>query len=261
MLISIALGFVAFFLVLPLACVFVNALDKGLGPYFGAISHPLSLAAIRLTLATAAIAVAANLVFGISAAWLLARFDFRGKSLLLTLVDVPFSVSPVIAGLLFVLLFGRAGWFGPALADLGVKVIFAPPGIILATVFITAPFVVREVLPTLQAQGKDSEEAAYTLGATGFQTFLRVTLPNIKWAVLYGVVLCNARAMGEFGAVSVVSGHIRGLTNTLPLHAEILNNEYDFTAAFAVSSLLSLLALLTLAVKKVVEWRSHHDRG
>jgi len=255
-LIAAALAFVALFLVAPLACVFAGALSKGVGAYFGAVGSPLTLAAIRLTLLSAVIAVAINLVFGIGAAWLLARFEFPGKGFLLALLDVPFSVSPVIAGLMLVLLFGRSGVFGPAVEALSLRVIFAPPGIILATVFVTAPFVVREVLPTLQAQGTDAEEAAYTLGATGFQAFVRVTLPKIKWAVLYGAVLCNARAMGEFGAVSVVSGHIRGLTNTLPLHAEILYNEYDFTGAFAVSSLLSLLALATLVVKKIVEWRS-----
>lgn len=255
-LIGLALLFLSLFLFLPLAAVFYGALKSGLGKYASSITTPESLSAIKLTLLTAAIAVPLNVVFGLSAAWLIARFRFRAKGLLITLIDLPFSVSPVIAGLTFVLLFGRQGWFGPFLLDRGVQIIFAVPGIVLATIFITFPFVAREVLTQLEAQGADAEEAALTLGATGWQTFVRITLPKIKWSLLYGVVLCNARAMGEFGAVSVVSGHIRGVTNTMPLHIEILYNEYDFSGAFAVSSLLTFLALATLIVKKLAERRA-----
>lgn len=255
-LILLALGFLALFLFVPLVAVFTFAFQKGWEAYLAAIVEPEARSAIFLTLTAAAIAVPLNLVFGLAAAWLLARFRFRGRSLLLTLIDLPFSVSPVIAGLIFVLLFGRQGWLGPFLAEHDIQVIFAVPGIVLATVFITFPFVAREVLPVMQTQGSDEEEAALTLGAGGWRTFFRVTLPKVKWGVLYGVILCNARAMGEFGAVSVVSGHVRGVTTTLPLHAEILYNEYDFAGAFAVASLLTLLALVTLVLKKYVEWRS-----
>ncbi|WXH32432.1 Sulfate transport system permease protein CysW [Myxococcus stipitatus] len=255
-LILLALGFLALFLFVPLVAVFTFAFQKGWEAYLAAIVEPEARSAIFLTLIAAAIAVPLNLVFGLAAAWLLARFRFRGRSLLLTLIDLPFSVSPVIAGLIFVLLFGRQGWLGPFLAEHDIQVIFAVPGIVLATVFITFPFVAREVLPVMQTQGSDEEEAALTLGAGGWRTFFRVTLPKVKWGVLYGVILCNARAMGEFGAVSVVSGHVRGVTTTLPLHAEILYNEYDFAGAFAVASLLTLLALVTLVLKKYVEWRS-----
>jgi sulfate transport system permease protein len=254
-LIGIALAFLGFFLVLPLAVVFVEALRGGIGVYWEAIREPDAVAAIRLTLLVAAIAVPCNLVFGLAAAWAIAKFDFRGKSLLITLIDLPFSVSPVISGLVYVLLFGAQGFFGPWLDAHGVEIIFAVPGIVLATIFVTFPFVARELIPLMQAQGSGDEEAALSLGASGWKTFLLVTLPNVKWALLYGVLLCNARAMGEFGAVSVVSGHIRGVTNTMPLHVEILYNEYSFAAAFAVASLLALLALLTLALKSLLEWR------
>jgi sulfate transport system permease protein len=256
LLIGVALAFLGFFLVVPLVAVFSYALQKGVGAYLAAIQEPESLAAIRLTLLAAGIAVPLNLAFGLAAAWLIARFRFRGRDLLLTLIDLPFSVSPVIAGLIFVLLFGRQGWLGPWLAEHDIQIIFAVPGIVLATLFVTFPFVVREVLPIMQAQGSDEEEAALSLGAGGWRTFVHVTLPKVKWGVLYGVLLCNARAMGEFGAVSVVSGHIRGATNTLPLHAEILYNEYNLAGAFAVASLLTVLALVTLAIKKYVEWRA-----
>jgi sulfate transport system permease protein len=256
LLIGMALAFLGFFLVVPLVAVFSYALQKGVGAYLEAIQEPESLSAIRLTLLAAAIAVPLNLAFGLSAAWLIARFRFCGRDVLLTLIDLPFSVSPVIAGLVFVLLFGRQGWFGPWLVEHDIHIIFAVPGIVLATVFVTFPFVVREVLPIMQAQGSDEEEAALSLGASGWRTFLRVTLPKVKWGVLYGVLLCYARAMGEFGAVSVVSGHVRGATNTLPLHAEILYNEYNLAGAFAVASLLTVLALVTLAIKKYVEWRA-----
>ena len=235
---------------------FVEALRQGLGAYLAGITEPDALAAIRLTLLVAAIAVPLNLVFGIAAAWAIAKFEFRGKSLLITLIDLPFSVSPVIAGLIYVLLFGAQGWFGPWLAEHDIKIIFAVPGIVLATIFVTFPFVARELIPLMQAQGTEEEEAALMLGASGWQIFCRVTLPNVKWGLLYGVILCNARAMGEFGAVSVVSGHIRGQTNTMPLHVEILYNEYNFVAAFAVASLLALLALVTLVLKVALEWRS-----
>jgi sulfate transport system permease protein len=260
-LIALALGFLTLFLFVPLFAVFHEALKKGLAVYWRAITDPDALSAIRLTLVAAAIAVPLNLVFGVAAAWAIAKFEFPGKNVLTTLIDLPFSVSPVIAGLVFVLLFGAQGWFGPWLQEHDIKIIFAVPGIVLATVFVTFPFVARELIPLMQAQGAEEEEAAVVLGATGWQTFWRVTLPNIKWGLLYGVILCNARAMGEFGAVSVVSGHIRGATNTMPLHVEILYNEYNFVAAFAVASLLALLALLTLVVKTIVETRFHEDRG
>ena len=261
MLIGTALAFLALFLVVPLAAVFYEALRKGLGVYFAALVEPDAMASIRLTLLAAAIAVPLNLVFGVSAAWAIAKFDFRGKQVLITLIDLPFSVSPVIAGLVFVLIFGAQGWFGPWLADHDMKVIFAVPGIVLATIFVTFPFIARELIPLMQAQGTDEEEAALTLGASGWQTFWRVTLPNIKWGLLYGVILCNARAMGEFGAVSVVSGHVRGYTNTMPLHVEILYNEYQFAAAFAVASLLALLAPVTLGLKGFIEWRTRRQTG
>jgi len=254
-LITVALLFFGLFLLLPLATVFAEAFRKGWQVYFAALVEPDALSAIALTLLVAAIAVPLNLVFGIAAAWAIAKFDFRGKQLLTTLIDLPFSVSPVIAGLIFVLLFGAQGWFGPWLIEHDVKIIFAVPGLVLATIFVTFPFVARELIPLMEAQGREEEEAAIVLGASGWQTFWRVTLPSIKWGLLYGVILCNARAMGEFGAVSVVSGHIRGRTNTLPLQVEILYNEYNFAAAFAVASLLALLALLTLVVKSLVEWR------
>jgi sulfate transport system permease protein len=247
--------FLALFLFIPLASVFSQAMEKGLGAYFAAIREPDALAAVKLTVIAAAISLPLNLVFGIAAAWAIAKFDFRGKSLLITLIDLPFSVSPVIAGLIFVLLFGLQGWLGPWLDAHDISILFAVPGIVLATIFVTFPFVARELIPLMQAQGKEEEEAAAVLGASGLTTFFRVTLPNVKWGILYGVILCNARAMGEFGAVSVVSGHIRGLTNTVPLHVEILYNEYNFAAAFAVASLLALLALVTLAVKSFAEWK------
>jgi len=255
LLIAVALLFLGLFLVMPLLVVFVQALAKGIGAYFVAISDPLAWTAIRLTLYVAVIAVPCNLVFGVAAAWAIAKFEFRGKSTLITLIDLPFAVSPVIAGLVFVLLFGSHGWFGGYLRMHHIRVIFAVPGIVLATIFVTFPFIARELIPVMQAQGKDDEETALSLGASGWQTFWHVTLPNIRWGLMYGVLLCNARAMGEFGAVSVVSGHIRGLTNTMPLHVEILYNEYNYTAAFAVASLLALLALLTLAAKSFLEWQ------
>ena len=254
-LIGIALGFMFLFLVLPLAAVATEALRKGVTAYLDALKEPDAWSAIRLTLITAAIAVPLNLVFGVAAAWAVAKFEFRGKAFLTTLIDLPFAVSPVVAGLIYVLVFGAQGWIGPWLADHDIKIIFAVPGIVLATVFVTFPFIARELIPLMQAQGTDEEQAAIVLGATGWQTFWRVTLPNIKWGLLYGVILCNARAMGEFGAVSVVSGHIRGQTNTMPLHVEVLYNEYQGQAAFAVASLLALLALVTLALKTLVEWR------
>jgi sulfate transport system permease protein len=252
---TLSLVFFAVFLLLPLVAVFFEAFRKGWETYILALQEPDALAAVKLTLLAAAISVPLNLVFGVSAAWAIAKFQFRGKQLLITLIDLPFSVSPVIAGLIYVLMFGAQGWFGPWLQEHDVKIIFAVPGIVLATVFVTFPFVARELIPLMEAQGREEEEAATVLGARGWQTFWRVTLPNIKWGLLYGVILCNARAMGEFGAVSVVSGHIRGLTNTLPLHVEILYNEYNFAAAFAVASLLALLALVTLALKTFVEGR------
>jgi sulfate transport system permease protein len=247
--------FLGLFLFVPLAAVFSQALEKGVGAYFAAIREPDALEAIKLTLIAAGISVPLNLVFGVTAAWAIAKFDFRGKSLLITLIDLPFSVSPVISGLIFVLMFGLQGWAGGWLSAHSVKILFAVPGIVLATVFVTFPFVARELIPLMQSQGREEEEAAVVLGAGGFRAFFLVTLPNIKWGLLYGVILCNARAMGEFGAVSVVSGHIRGLTNTLPLHVEILYNEYNFAAAFAVASLLAFLAILTLVVKSIAEWK------
>ena len=253
-----ALTFFAVFLLMPLIAVFVEALRKGWETYASALVDPDALSALRLTLLAAAIALPLNLVFGVCAAWAIAKFEFRGKHFLITLIDLPFSVSPVIAGLIYVLVFGAQGWLGPWLAEHDIKIIFAVPGIVLATVFVTFPFVARELIPLMQAQGKEEEEAAVVLGASGLQTFWHVTLPNVKWGLLYGVILTNARAMGEFGAVSVVSGHIRGETNTLPLHVEILYNEYQFAAAFAVASLLALLALVTLGVKTWVEHRAAH---
>ena len=258
---GLALCFIGLFLVLPLAAVFTEALRKGWGAYVTALREPDAWSAIRLTLITAAIAVPLNLVFGVAAAWAIAKHEFRGKAFLTTLVDLPFSVSPVVAGLVYVLLFGAHGWLGPWLQANDIKVIFAVPGIVLATVFVTFPFIARELIPLMQAQGTEEEQAALVLGATGWQAFWHVTLPNIKWGLVYGVILCNARAMGEFGAVSVVSGHIRGLTNTMPLHVEILHNEYQSVAAFAVASLLALLAVLTLVIKSVVAWQFERDRG
>ncbi|PGH56667.1 sulfate ABC transporter permease subunit CysW [Azospirillum palustre] len=255
LLIGGALLFLALFLLLPLVAVFVEALRRGFGAYWLALTEPDAVAAIELTLIVAAISVPANLLFGVAASWCVAKFDFRGKNLLITLIDLPFSVSPVISGLIYVLLFGMNGLFGSYLRDMGVQIIFAVPGLVLATIFVTFPFVARELIPLMQEQGSDEEEAALVLGASGWQTFWRVTIPNIKWGLLYGVLLCNARAMGEFGAVSVVSGHIRGETNTMPLHVEILYNEYNFVAAFAVASLLAMLALVTLVVKTALEWR------
>ena len=256
-LVTVALAFLTLFLFVPLVAVFAEAFKKGWQAYLAAITDPDAVSAIKLTLIAAVIAVPLNLVFGVAASWCIAKFEFRGKSILLTLIDLPFSVSPVIAGLIYVLMFGAQGWFGPWLQEHDIKILFAVPGIVLATVFITFPFVARELIPLMQAQGNEEEEAALVLGASGWNTFRRVTLPNIKWGLLYGVILCNARAMGEFGAVSVVSGHIRGETNTMPLHVEILYNEYNFAAAFAVASLLALLALVTLAIKSFVEWRLH----
>lgn len=250
-----ALGFLALFLALPLAAVFSQAFEKGWAVYLEALAEPDTLAAIRLTLFTAAVTVPLNLVFGVIAAWAVAKFSFPGRNLLLTLIDLPFSVSPVISGLIYVLVFGLQGWLGPWLQEHDIKIVFAVPGIILATIFVTFPFVARELIPLMEAQGNEEEEAALVLGASGLKTFFRVTLPNVKWGIIYGVILCNARAMGEFGAVSVISGHIRGMTNTVPLHVEILYNEYNFTAAFAVASLLAFLALITLVVKTVAEWK------
>jgi len=255
LLIAVAAAFLGLFLVLPLAAVLVQAFQRGVAAYWAALCDPDTLAAIRLTLLTAAIAVPLNLVFGVAAAWAIAKFNFRGKSVLITLIDLPFAVSPVISGLIYVLLFGLQGWLGPWLAEHDLKIIFAVPGIVLATMFVTFPLVGRELIPLMQAQGTEEEEAAVVLGAGGWHTFFRVTLPNIRWGLLYGVILCNARAMGEFGAVSVVSGHIRGLTNTMTLHVEILYNEYNFVGAFAVASLLTLLALVTLGVKSLAEWK------
>lgn len=255
-LIGAALSFFALFLLMPLVTVFVEALRKGWETYATALTDPDALSAVRLTLLAAAIALPLNLVFGVAAAWAIAKFEFRGKHFLITLIDLPFSVSPVIAGLIYVLVFGAQGWLGAWLSEHDIKIIFAVPGIVLATVFVTFPFVARELIPLMQAQGREEEEAAVVLGANGWQTFWHVTLPNIKWGLLYGVILTNARAMGEFGAVSVVSGHIRGMTNTLPLHVEILYNEYQFSAAFAVASLLAALALVTLGIKTWVEHRA-----
>jgi sulfate transport system permease protein len=253
---ALAMGFLVLFLFLPLLLVFAKAFEKGVGAYVAAVADPMALSAIRLTVLTAAIAVPLNVVFGVAAAWAIAKFEFRGRDLLITLIDLPLSVSPVISGMVFVLLFGAHGLAGAWLAEHDIRIIFALPGIVLATIFVTSPFVARELIPLMRAQGSGDEAAALTLGASGWQTFLRISLPKIKWGLMYGVVLCNARAMGEFGAVSVVSGHIRGLTTTIPLHVEILYNEYQFIAAFAVASLLTLLALATLIVKSLVEWRS-----
>ena len=257
----VALAFLGLFLVLPLLSVFVEAFSKGWQAYLTAVREPEAMTALRLTLLTAAIAVPLNLAFGVCAAWTVARFEFRGKSVLVSLIDLPFAISPVISGVIFVLLFGRQGLLGPWLQAHDIKIIFAVPGIALATVFVTFPFVARELIPVMEASGPEEEEAARVLGASGWQIFFKVTLPNVKWGLLYGVILCNARAMGEFGAVSVVSGHIRGLTNTLPLHVEILYNEYNFQAAFAVASLLALLALLTLVARSVVEWRTRESEA
>jgi sulfate transport system permease protein len=257
LLIALALLFIGFVLVLPLVLVFTYAFQQGIQIYLASFSEPDAVSAIRLTLLTAAIAVPLNVVFGVSAAWAITKFEFRGKHVLITLIDLPFAVSPVIAGLIFVILFGARGIWGPWLIENDIRIIFAVPGIVLATIFVTFPFVARELIPLMQAQGTDEEQTAITLGATGWQTFWRVTLPNIKWGLLYGVILCNARAMGEFGAVSVVSGHIRGMTNTMPLHIEILYNDYQFTAAFAVASLLAFLAVVTLILKSIVEWNAH----
>ena len=260
-LIALALGYLTLFLFVPLAAVFAEALKNGLESYFAPFQDPDTLAAIRLTFIAAALAVPLNLVFGIAAAWAIAKFEFVGKQLLITIIDIPLAVSPVISGLIYVLLFGAQGWVGPWLIEHDIKIIFALPGIVLATIFVTVPFIARELIPLMQSQGREEEEAAFTLGASGWQTFIRVTLPNIKWSLLYGVILCNARAMGEFGAVSVVSGHIRGLTNTLPLHVEILYNEYNAVGAFAVASLLTLLAIVTLIVKTVIERKSAPSRS
>jgi sulfate transport system permease protein len=259
-----SLLFLGVFLFVPLLAVFTEALRKGLGAYLASFRDPAALAAIRLTLTTAAIAVPLNLVFGVAAAWAIAKFSFPGKNLLITLIDLPFSISPVISGLIYVLLFGLQGWWGRWLSEHDVQIVFAVPGIVLATIFVTFPFVARELIPLMQEQGTDEEQAARVLGANGWQIFWHVTLPNVKWALLYGVILCNARAMGEFGAVSVLSGHIRGKTNTIPLHVEILYNEYNFVAAFAVASLLALLALVTLAAKSFIEWQlkaKSHGKG
>ncbi len=253
LMITVSLAFLTFILIIPVVSILGYAFSRGLGYYFSALGTPDALAAIRLTLATAAIVVPLNAVFGIAAAWAIAKFDFRGKQFLITLIDLPFSISPVVAGLVFVLLFGAQGWFGPALRDQGISIVFAFPGIVLATLFVTFPYVARELIPVMQMHGRDAEEAAVSLGAKGWMVFFRVTLPQIRWALLYGVILCNARAMGEFGAVAVVSGHIRGLTTTMPLHVEILYNEYDLAGAFAVASLLMLIAVFTLVVKALVE--------
>ena len=252
---AITIGFIGILLLFPLALVFKEALAGGLKGFWTSMTEPDALASVRLSLIAAAIAVPLNTVFGIAAAWAIAKYDFRGKTFLVTLIDLPFSVSPVVAGLIYVLVFGMQGWFGPYLADHDVHILFALPGIVLVTIFVTFPFVARELIPLMVDQGRDEEEAAATLGATGFQTFLRVTLPNIKWGLLYGVLLCNARALGEFGAVSVVSGHIRGVTNTMPLHVQLLYDNYDYAGAFTVAALLAMLALLTLAFKSLLEWR------
>ncbi|MDD2760421.1 MAG: sulfate ABC transporter permease subunit CysW [Methylomonas sp.] len=258
-LILISLLTIGLFLILPLATVLIAAFAKGWSTYSSSLAEPDALAAMRLTLLTAAITVPLTTVFGVSAAWAIARFEFKGKNLLITLIDLPFSVSPVIAGLIYVLIFGAQGWLGPWLSDHDIKIIFAVPGIVLATLFVTFPFVARELIPLMQEIGHEEEEAALSLGASGWQTFFKITVPNIKWGLLYGVLLCNARAMGEFGAVSVVSGHIRGLTNTLPLHVEVSYNEYDFVGAFASASLLAGLAVVTLVVKTFLEWKQKQD--
>jgi sulfate transport system permease protein len=258
-LVTIAIAFLCLFLLLPLLAVFAEALRNGFRAYFASLTSPDTLSALRLTLITVAFAVPLNLVFGVAAAWTIAKFNFRGKGLLITLIDLPFAVSPVVSGLIFILLFGLHGWFGPWLIAHNIKIVFAIPGIVLATVFITFPFIARELIPLMQSQGTEEEQAAIVLGAGGWQTFLKVTLPNIKWGLFYGVILCSARAIGEFGAVSVVSGHIRGQTNTLPLHIEILYNEYDFVGAFSVASLLTLFAFVTLVIKSIVEWKFNKD--
>jgi sulfate transport system permease protein len=255
-LVGVAVLFLGIFVLVPLLAVFCEAFKKGLGVYFASFNDSAAIAAIQLTLLVAAIAVPLNLVFGVAAAWAIAKFDFPGKSLLITLIDLPFAVSPIVAGLIYVLVFGAQGWLGPFLQEHHVQVIFAVPGIVLATVFVTFPFIARELIPLMQAQGREEEQVALSLGANGWQTLWRVTLPSVRWGLIYGVILCNARAMGEFGAVSVVSGHIRGLTNTIPLHVEILYNEYNFVAAFAMASLLAGLALITLLIKGLVEWRA-----
>jgi sulfate/thiosulfate transport system permease protein len=261
LLIGAALTFLGLFLFLPLVLVFAYAFGEGVAAYFASFTHPDARSAIRLTLIAAAISVPLNTIFGVAASWAITRFEFKGKNLLITMIDLPFAISPVIAGLIFVLLFGARGWFGPFLQEHDIRIIFAVPGIVLATMFVTFPFVARELIPLMQAQGTEEEQSALTLGAGGWQIFRRVTLPNIKWGLMYGVILCNARAMGEFGAVSVVSGHIRGQTNTMPLHIEILYNDYQLTAAFAVASLLTFLAVVTMAVKAVVEWKVARDQG
>lgn len=261
LLLGLALVFAALFLILPLVTVFAEALHQGLSAYFNALAEPDARSAIALTLLTALLCIPLNVVFGIAAAWAIAKYSFRGKTLLISLIDLPFSVSPVVAGLIYVLCFGAHGWLGPWLNEYDIKIIFAVPGIVLATLFVTFPFVARELIPLMQEQGNDEEYAALVLGANGWQTFWYVTLPNIRWGLIYGVILCNARAMGEFGAVSVVSGHIRGVTNTLPLHVEVLYNEYQSVAAFAVASLLALLALVTLAIKTIVHWQYQRDRA
>ncbi len=258
---TIAILFLGVFLVLPLAAVFVEAFRKGLGVYLQSFSDPDARSAMRLTLLVALVVIPLNLVFGVAASWAITKFDFRGKGLFLTLIDLPFAISPVISGVIFVMLFGLNGWFGPWLLEHHIQIIFAVPGIVLATLFVTFPFIARELIPLMQSQGTEQEQAALVLGASGWQMFWRVTLPNIKWGLLYGVILCNARAIGEFGAVSVVSGHIRGQTNTVPLHIEILYNEYNFVGAFAMASLLTLLALITLAVKTLVEWKTKKDQA
>lgn len=260
MLLLVAIGFLGLFLLMPLVAVFVEAFRRGAAAYMTSFSDPFALAAIRLTLLVTLTVIPLNLVFGVAAAWAITKFEFRGKGILLTLIDLPFAVSPIVAGLIFVLLFGRQGWFGPWLKAHDVQIIFAVPGIILATLFVTFPFIARELIPLMQSQGTEEEQAALVLGAGGWQIFRKVTLPNIKWGLLYGVILCNARAIGEFGAVSVVSGHIRGLTTTIPLHIEILYNEYNFVAAFAMASLLTLLALVTLAAKTFIEWKARRDQ-
>ena len=253
-LLAVAILFLGIFVLVPLLTVFEEAFKKGFGVYLASFNDSAALSAIKLTLLVAAIAVPANLVFGVSAAWAISKFDFPGKSLLITLIDLPFAVSPVVAGLIYVLIFGAQGWLGPFLQEHNIKIIFAVPGIVLATIFVTFPFIARELIPLMQAQGSEEEQVALSLGANGWQTLWRVTLPNVRWGLVYGVILCNARAMGEFGAVSVVSGHIRGLTNTIPLHVEILYNEYNFVAAFAMATLLALLALVTLVIKSLVDW-------
>lgn len=258
-LIALSLGFLLLFLVLPLVAIFIGAFEKGASLYFAAITDPDALSAIQLTLLVAVLTVPLNAIFGIAAAWAITKFEFKGKSLLITVIDLPFAISPVIAGLVFVLLFSAHGLFGPFLFEHDIKILFAVPGIVLATLFVTFPFVARELIPLMQAQGSAEEEASLTLGASGLKTFWYVTLPNIKWGLLYGIILCNARAVGEFGAVSIVSGHIRGLTNTMPLHIEILYNEYQFSAAFAVASLMSLIAIITLVLKNIIEWKTRQQ--